>query len=161
MIILLGLSFIEGVFMNITTKAFLVTALYASVWSSQSTFAASPNTPAESEWVVIAQNSDDTTFYSGKSGSFEITTTKAGTRIAMILGQIEDKKLKTVTYNKWYVTTADCDAGIGKLVVLKVNGDFDNETDYVSKGKNIASGIGDMICDIYQSDKKEKNGKSV
>ena len=115
----------------------------------------------ESEWVLIVQNSDDTRFYSGKKGSYELTTTKGGAQVAMILGQTDDKKSKNVTFRKWYVTTADCDAGLGKLVILKLNGDYDTETDYVAKGNNIASGIGDMICGIYLSNKKKQESKGV
>lgn len=118
-------------------------------------------TKPQSEWILITQNSDDTKFYSGKRGSYELSSTKAGTPIALIMGQIEDKKAKNVTYSKWYVTTADCESGLGKLVLLKVNGDFDGETDYVAKGNNIASGIGDMICAIYLSNKREQEGKGV
>ena len=118
-------------------------------------------TKPQSEWILITQNSDDTKFYSGKRGSYELSSTKAGTPIALILGQIEDKKTKNVSYGKWYVTTADCEAGLGKLVLLKVNGDYDGEVDYVAKGNNIASGIGDMICGIYLSNKREQEGKGV
>lgn len=130
----------RGVFMKITTKAFFTTVLCASVWPSQSTYAASPNIPPQSEWISITQDKDGVNFYSGKKGSFEITTTKAGTSIAIILGQIEDTKDKSVTYKKWYVATSDCEAGIGKLVVLKINGDYDFESDYVSKGNSIEIG---------------------
>ncbi len=114
-----------------------------------------------SEWVPITQNSDDTKFYSGKKGSYELTSTKGGTPIAMVLGQIEDKKAKNVSYGKWYVTAAECEAGIGKLVILKVDGDYDGEVDYVSKGNNIASAIGDLICGIYLGNKKAREAKGV
>lgn len=116
---------------------------------------------SESEWVLITQNSDDTRFYSGKKGSFELGTTKGGTPIAMVVGQVEDKKDKSVAYQKWYVATSDCDAGMGKLVVLKVSGEYDMETEFVAKGKNIASGISDLICNIYRSDLNEKQNKGV
>lgn len=118
-------------------------------------------TKPQSEWIWIGENSDGTKSYSGKKGSYELSSTKAGTPIALILGQIEDKKTKTVSYGKWYVATADCESGLGKLVVLKVNGDYDFETDYVGKGNNVASGIGDAICGIYLSNKRGQEGKGV
>ncbi len=114
-----------------------------------------------SVWSLITQDRDDTKFYSGKKGSYELTSTKGGTPIAMILGQIEDKKAKKFSYGKWYVTAAECEVGIGKLVILKVNGDYDGEIDYVSKGNNIASVIGDLICGIYLDNKKAQEAKGV
>jgi len=122
---------------------------------------AQPASPAQSEWIPITQDSDGVQFYSGKRGSYELTTTKAGIQVALFLGQVEDKKKKSVSYSKWYVSTADCDAGLGKLVVLKLNGDFDFESDFVAKGSNIASGIADAICSVYQADAKKKLGKGI
>lgn len=114
-----------------------------------------------SEWVRIANNSDGTLIYSGKKGSFELTTTKGGEDIAVIVGQTEDESTKNVVYMKWYVTTADCEAGLGKLVVLKVGGEYNFETDFVSGGQNIASGIADSICAVYRSKQSAKKSKSI
>lgn len=114
-----------------------------------------------SDWILIAQTNDDERSYSGRKGSYELFATKGGTPIAMILGQTEDGISKKVTYNKWYVAVSDCEAGMGKLVALKVSGEYEFETDYVAKGKNIASGIGDLICDIYLDNKKAMENKGV
>jgi hypothetical protein len=147
--------------MNVTTKAIATAILSISVWACFSTVAAPPTTASTSDWVLLTQNSDDSQFYSGKRGSYELTTTKNRTSVATILGQTENKNDKTVTYNKWYVSTSDCDAGMGKLVVLKLNGDFAFEAAFVSKGTNIASGIADVVCGIYASDLKKKQGKGI
>lgn len=114
-----------------------------------------------SEWVLIAKDFDDRMFYSGKAGSYELTSTKSGAAIAIILGQIEDKKAKEVGYRKWYVTTADCEAGVGKLAHLKVDGTYIVETDYVSNGNSIGSRIGDVICGIYFDNKKAQEEKGL
>ena len=146
--------------MNAVAKAGLSLAFTLAVAVSAN--AAPPSSTAnESEWIPITQNSDDSRFYSGKRGSFEITTTKAGESVAMLLGQIEDKKDKSVSYSKWYVSAADCDAGLGKLVVLKISGDFDFETDFVAKGNNVGSGVADIICALYEADRKVKQGKGL
>ena len=79
----------------------------------------------------------------------------------MILGQIEDKKNKSVTYGKWYVSTSDCDAGLGKLVILNVNGDYNFESDFVANGNNIASAVADLICNIYRTDAQERRDKGI
>jgi hypothetical protein len=116
---------------------------------------------SQTEWVHFTENIDGTRIYSGKAGSYETTTNKAGLEIALVLGQIESKVDKTVTYERWYVSTADCKAGIGKLVALTVGGDYKSETEYVSKGNNIASGIGDAICSIYRAVIDAERSKGV
>lgn len=115
----------------------------------------------DSQWIYLLKNSENTETYSAKKGSFEITSTKSGTEIALILGQIQNHKTNKFNYKKWYVAISDCERGMGKIVVLKVNGDYDFESDFVADGNNIASGIADAICSIYKFDKKQKQGKGV
>lgn len=146
--------------MGTVTRAFAI-GVVSSLTFCGTLIAAYAQQKPESDWVLIAQNSDDTKFYSGKRGSYELATTRGGTQIAVILGQTEDKKSKNVTYGQWYVTTSDCEAGLGKLVILKLSGEYEMEADYISKGKNIASAIGDVICGIYLSNKKKQESKGM
>ena len=149
--------------MNTARKALvtLIIATSGGFFPQVPAWASEPKSSEKSEWIFITSSSDDTHTYSGKRGSFEITTTKGGISVAMLLGQIENKSDKSVTFNKWYVSTSDCESGIGKLVALKVDGDYDFEADYVSKGKSIASYIADTICSVYRSDLKTKQEKGV
>lgn len=126
-----------------------------------STAIANPSDRKDSPWVHITNTNDNSDYFSAKRGSYEVVTTKQGTEVAMVLGQVEHKKKGTVEYVKWYVSTADCVSGIGKLVILKIGGDYISEADYVAKGENVASGIGDIICSIYLSDLEKKNGKGI
>ena len=112
-------------------------------------------------WIEFTKNSDGDEIYSGKRGSYELTTSKAGTPIALVLGQVQDTTTKSITYSKWYVATRDCDAGLGKLVVLTVGGEYEGEVDYVAQGNNVASALGDIICSIYFSNKAEEQSKGV
>ena len=146
--------------MQLRQKAAAVAILLTSLCPAPS-IAVEPTRSGESEWLLIAKNVDSTRLYSGKSGSFELVTTKAGTPVALILGQIEDKADNSFTYGKWYVSTSDCNAGMGKIVFLTVSGDFDRETDFVSAGNNIASVIADLICSAYRSNLERKQGKGV
>lgn len=146
--------------MRFNKKDIAAVVIVTSTYSLLSATAAPPP-ENDSEWIPITQNIEDTQFYSGKKGSFEITTTKSGLNVATIIGQTEDRKQKSATYNKWYVSIDDCDAGMGKLVVLKINGEYSFEGDFVSGGKNIASRIADVICEIYQNDLKNKDSKSI
>ena len=111
-----------------------------------------PKVKNDPTWIHITNDSNDTMVYSAKSGSYAVITVRNGTEVATVLGQIENIAKKSAEYKRWYVPTSDCISGFGKLVTLKVNGDYDFEVDYVAKGKNIASGIGDTICGIYLSD---------
>lgn len=140
---------------KITLPIAFATLFYSQIAKSDT------NEAPDSQWVLVAQNSDSTDIFSVKKGSFEFTKTKGGTTIAVVLGQLEDKKKKSVSYYKWYVTTDDCANGIGKLVMLKINGDFDFETDYVSGGKSIGSSIADTICGIYLDAIKTEKDKGV
>lgn len=115
----------------------------------------------DSPWIYITANSENTDKYSVKKGTFEIAKTKSGTEIAVVLGQIQRKKNNQIDYNKWYVSTSDCEKGMGKLVILKVNGDYDFESDFVADGNNISSGIADFICFLYKFDKNQKQGKGI
>jgi hypothetical protein len=147
--------------MSVAKEVIAIFAIAGSLCWCPQTMAEQPKTSEKSEWIFIASNRDDTRFYSGKRGSFEIVTTKGGTQAAMVLGQIDDRKDNTITYNKWYVSTSDCQSGIGKLVALKVGGDFDFEADYVAKGESIASSIADTICAVYRSDTETKEAKGI
>lgn len=146
--------------MQLRQKAMMAATLLMSAYSTLSG-AAEPIKSEESEWIFITENVDYTRLYSGKSGTFELTSTKAGNSVAMILGQIEDKTNKSITYGKWYVSTNDCEAGMGKLVFLTISGEFNRESEFVSSGNNIASGVADFICSVYHLGLEEKKGKGV
>jgi hypothetical protein len=147
--------------MHATKQQISAAILTALTISTSAAEAATPRKENNDEWVFVAENNDSTHIYSGKKGSFEITTTKSGIEVAMIVGQTENKRDETVIYNKWYVSTSDCEAGIGKLVVLKIDGSFSFESDYVSGGKNVASTIADTICQIYRVSLEDRQGKSI
>lgn len=119
----------------------------------------SESTSNNSAWVHVT-SSDDVSF-SARKGSFEMTKTKDGTPVASILGQYVIKKSKAVLYNKLYVSTSDCAAGYGKLVLLDTNDNYSSESEFVSKGENVASNIADFICAIYQVALEKQNGKSL
>lgn len=144
---------------KIIVAALIITSV--GLYEQATVSAAEPKSAEASEWISITSNSDDNRFYSGKSGSFEITTTKGGVSVAMLLGQINDKVKKTVTYKKWYVSTSDCESGMGKLVALTISGDYDFEADYVAKGDSIASYIADTICSVYRSNIEAREAKGV
>ncbi|MVW77301.1 hypothetical protein [Pseudomonas xionganensis] len=127
-----------------------------------STAMASEKSPKEnSDWFLIASSQDNTRSYSGKAGSLEITNTKNGSQVAIIIGQIEDKTNNTLQYNKWYVSVDDCKKESGKMALLDISGEYIDSIDFVLGGNNIASGIADVICGAYDIRQKEIEGKGL
>jgi|SRR6478672_8280973 len=115
----------------------------------------------ESSWVPITKNAEGTIHYSGRKGSYEVVQTKGGDSIAVIIGQTDNKQTKGIKFSKWYVKTDDCAAGFGQLVILKINGDFDFDSDFVADGNSVASGVADFICDLYREDQKARQARGI
>lgn len=103
----------------------------------------------------------DESEFSFRNGSFEVGQTKGGKAVASLIVQIQRKATKTMDYRRWYVATQDCDAGIGKVVVLDTDGTYLYENDYVEGGASVASSGGDLICRVYKSDKAEQAQKGM
>ncbi len=112
------------------------------------------------EWIRISRSHDGDE-YSAKAGSFELTRNKAGRQIAVVVGSTSSASKRTTTYNKWYVQTSDCEAGMGKLVVLNVSGEFEFETEFVKGGRSVSAGIADTICALYDNARQRNQNKSL
>lgn len=141
------------------STCFLVTSICLCQFSPE--IAAQSKGAESSEWIFLANNADNTTTYSAKAGSFEVTSTKGGAPIALILGQIHDKKTNKISYSKFYVSVRDCERGTGKIVGLTIEGEFSFESDYVSKGENIASYLGDFICSVHRLSEEANEAKGI
>jgi hypothetical protein len=75
--------------------------------------------------------------------------------------QSKYKPTDEIDYRKWYVSADDCLAGIGKVVVLKTDGTYLYENDYVSEGDSIASSGGDIICAVYKAALEDQSKKGI
>jgi hypothetical protein len=115
--------------------------------------------PEDSEWVRVA--STDDYLYAIRKGSFEITKTKAGIPIAVVVLQMTEIKPQTISYLKNYVTKDDCLNGLGKLVALDTTGQYLHENDFVYDGNNVASSIASVICLLYKDELKKQSDKSI
>jgi len=118
-------------------------------------FAIFQNQVFAQDWLPVA--STDGFIWEGRAGTRTYATTRSGTPALVAQGRIFDKKEKTYNFYKWYVTVEDCKAGFGKLITLKMNGDFSFENDFVEGGGNVASSLAAMLC--YPE--KEKAGKGI
>lgn len=124
-----------------------------------SAFSLAANASPDSDWVQVSET--DTHIFKIRKGSFDIKKTKGGTPIAVVLGQLTNTQSKSIAYNQWYVSKTDCEAGFGKLVMLDTKGNYTNETDFVSSGDSVASGIADIICGIYGEVLKTQKSKGI
>ena len=107
------------------------------------------------DWINITSN--DTTRYDGRAGTRLLGKTKAGTPMVIAQGRVFNTIEKSYSYQKWYVSLADCKAGYGKLIVLKLDGEFYLETDFVENGGSVGSAIAEMLCTPV----KEQIGKGI
>lgn len=107
------------------------------------------------EWVKLGEN--ESTRVDARAGTLGFGKTKAGTPIVFIQGRVFHAKNSSYAYEKWYVSVADCKVGYGKLVTLKLDGEFSYENDFVANGGSIGSAIADTLC--YPV--KEQDGKGV
>lgn len=139
--------------------AVTVTVLSLAGFASASPSEPKQSTPEDSAWVRAA--STDKYVYSIRKGSFEITKTKAGTPIAVVVLQAIDINTQNIKYYQNYVTKGDCLNGLGKLVALDTNGQYMYENDFVFDGDSVASSIASIICSIYKNELKEQSDKSI
>ena len=116
---------------------------------------------AESDWVLIAASDDNINIWEGRKKSQEDTTTKGGIKISVFSGRIFNKKEKSYTFQKWYVSHEDCIAGYGKVVSLDIQGKYQHENDFVINGGNVASAVAEIACYPVLEEKKNRDSKSI
>ena len=140
-------------------KSLLVGVTTVAICASALTAFAADGTSTKSDWIEVS--STDTHTFSVRKGSFEVTRTKGGSDIAVVLGQATNRKSKSIEYRQWYVSKDDCLSGLGKLVMLDTKGTYVSEVDFVAKGDSAASGIADAICSIYLDELKKQQDKGI
>lgn len=114
---------------------------------------------AEEGWVNAA-NSDDAV-WDIKSGSLEEIKTKGGNAIVTVVGRISNKSTKRIDVSKWYVSLADFDRKMGKIVTLDIDGKYKYENEFVDSSGSIASAIAELICGAYQQRVTERATKGI
>lgn len=115
---------------------------------------------ADDGWLTIALSKDGMS-WQAKPGSLEFSKTKGGTPIAVVTGRVTEKSKSRITVEKWYVALSECVAEQGKLVTLKISGDFHYESDFVFGSGNVASGMAEMICAAAEQKAVEAGNKGL
>lgn len=112
-------------------------------------------------WISVAESVDSNNVWEAKKGTYELTTNRVGEEIALLIGKLDNKKTKEISIEKWYVATADCKQGFGKVVTLDLNGKFQYENSFAEGAGNIATSKAMFVCAVYKYSQKEIEGKSL
>lgn len=115
---------------------------------------------AKTNWISLA-SSDDGSKWEAKPGSFEFSKNRSDVVIAMLAGRVVGAKHATIELHKWYVSAADCDNKMGRLVTLSVSGEYQYENDFIFEGGSVASSIAEFICTVADQSIKNASGKSL
>jgi hypothetical protein len=114
---------------------------------------------AQTDWIKIAE-ADETSWYV-KPGSLEVAKTKGQVPIVVVIGRVVDSETKQVNLYKWYVSIADCQRELGKVVSLKIDGAYSFENDFVFGSGNVASAMAQSICGAYAFQVKNRDNKGL
>lgn len=118
-----------------------------------------PQALGQPEWLNVS-NSDENA-YDIKTGSLEELKTKGGVDVAIVIGRVSNRKTRQIDLEKWYVSVADCDRELGKLVTLDLDGKYKFENDFVFEGGSVASRIAEMICGSLAIRVKTRQNKGI
>lgn len=113
----------------------------------------------DSPWISVSGN--DTHKNEFRVGTYELSRTKNGEEVAVVVNRRTVFSTNRITMNKQYVRTRDCHRGFGKLVTLDLNGDFLYDNDYVNDGGTIASANAEFICLVYAADLKKRSSNGI
>jgi hypothetical protein len=114
---------------------------------------------AQQDWIPIAET--DETLWHVRPGSLELSRTKGQVPIALVVGRISSRKTQQISLYKWYVSMADCQREMGKLVTLNVDGSYAFENDFVFGSGNVASSMAESICGAWTFQVKAREGKGL
>ena len=116
---------------------------------------------SEDQWIDSA--STDTTIYSIKKYSVTIDKTSGGVPVVIALGRTKDIKTNRLAVFQMYVPISDCVAKGGTFVITDMSGKVITKTDFVYDLGNVASGLAEIICDVYKptETKPSKFNKSM
>ena len=115
---------------------------------------------ATNEWIDIAENNSGDK-WSIKAGSLEISKTKAGTPVAVVIGRIIGINENQVQLYKWYVPLKDCAQESGVVIALNISGEYKFENDFAFKSGNVASAMAESICGAASKRAENQRNKSL
>lgn len=114
-------------------------------------------------WTEVAANASRTAVKEIKDGSFEVSQNKSNEEIAVVTGRTlsGSQTSPSIALEKWYVRTGDCQRGEGKIVTLRLDGEFKYDNDFLLDGGTVASGVAEIICLIHTRQAENRRKKSL
>lgn len=104
---------------------------------------AGPAIAQQDEWITLGRT--DTATWEMKPHSLSFTELR-GVPGVMIVGQVTMRKTERVKLGKWYVSISDCERGMGQLVVLSIDGEYQYKNDFAFDARTATSGVAEYIC---------------
>ncbi|MBK6593328.1 MAG: hypothetical protein IPG23_11590 [Burkholderiales bacterium] len=133
---------------------FCFSVLLVTAFGSQSAF-------AQSDWVRVASSKSSGGVWEGKPSSLEYSKTKAGVPIIVVVGRKSNTTNQEVSLHKWYVTADDCKSKKGKVITLKITGEFDYENDFAFGGDTVATSLAEFVCGVKTPKKVNNSDKGL
>lgn len=102
-----------------------------------------------SDWVLLAKSKSST--WEARAGTFK---RDADGHIFVAQGRRHVSETDRISFERWYVTRSDCQAGYGRLFTTTLDGEPKGHgVEFALKGGTVASGIADVLCELgLQSD---------
>lgn len=116
---------------------------------------------AEDSWTSIGAIKNSNIRFDVRNGSFEVTNTKGGTPIAVVIGRVTNAKTLNISIYKWYVPLQACVDKLGIVVSLNISGKYQFENEFIFGGGNIAAEIGETICSIVAIHSNNTSNKDL
>lgn len=99
---------------------------------------------AESDWTPVTGN--DTSVFSIKNGSVEISKNDGGETIVLGTGRISHKSTTKTVVEMWYVKLSTCARQLGKLFTADTDGKIKGTNEFAFGQGSVASRIGEILC---------------
>ena len=116
---------------------------------------------AESKWIFIASSTSKQQKFEIKSGSLEISKTRSGTPIAVVIGRDHGPNTSKIDVWKAYVPLKDCISESGVIVTTNMAGVYQYQNEFVFDGGSVASSLAEAICGAAKAQVKEASDKSL
>lgn len=100
------------------------------------------------DWYTVA--SSGTYKFEAKIGTFQVGKNDSGKQVALVTGRTVNSEDHSIQLEKWYVPTANCRQGEGKIIATDLDGAFLYDNNFVFDSGNIASAKAMFICSIYE-----------
>lgn len=120
---------------------------------------AAPAAQAKDDWIKVASTDADEWYI--LAGSMELRTNRSGVEVAVVVSKNDDRRARTITLEKLYVRTTDCQRRQGKGVVLTMDGDFKYDYDFVFGAGSVGAARAEAVCYAYSLTARERDGKGI